>query len=396
MKMRYIIVSIILFFAALPAFGQSIVPATLADLQAKGTKGLPVRPIGRVSAKPLPAPMPKGSVGYIHQWPGVYFEAAFKGDSFLLKFNDTLNEYRLFIDGGKPITIAQPGSGIYKVTGLSGKNHKLRLEKVTESIAGTGAFEGFYVGQRGKVQMVSPRKRQIEFVGDSGMTGYGVRSPKRQCTQEEVRLLSDTQIAYPSLTAKHFGADYQVNAYSGRGVIRNYNGAEAGSPLPAHYPFIFYDKSERYDDPSWRPQIILVNLGANDVSTPLNPGEKWKTTEEFALDFVQSYTAFLGQLHGRNPDAALIIVWPNSEEFSDPAIAKYATLGRQMLQAEADRLGFRSVTFLRLDDLAIENKVLKLENTACDYHASISDYQKLTVWLTKYLEGKPELWGDQK
>lgn len=387
--MRYIIAFIIFCSGALPAFGQNVTLVTPADLHAQGTKPLPVRAVGRVSARALPAPLPKGSVGYVHQWPGVYFEAAFKGDSVLLKFDDKLNEYRLFVDDGPPITLAQPGSAVFKVSGLPQKAHRLRLEKVTESIEGTGSFEGFYVGKRGKVMTAAARKRQIEFIGDSGMAGYGLRSPKRECTKEEVRLLSDTQNAYPPLTAKHFGADYQVNAYSGRGVVRNYNGAEPGQHLPALYPFSFYDKSERYNDPAWRPQIILVNLGANDVSTPLNPGEKWQTTDQFALDFVQSYAAFLGQLHSRNPNAALIVVWPERGEFSDPAIAKYAALGRQMLQAEADRLGFPSVSFLPLDEL-------QFENTACDYHSSTSDHKKITAWLTKYLEGKPELWGDQK
>ncbi|NJM51400.1 MAG: lipolytic enzyme, G-D-S-L [Sphingomonadales bacterium] len=373
--------------SVIPALAQSVAPADIKEIQTKGVKPLPVRAVGRVSETALPAPMPKGAVSYVHQWPAVYFEAAFTGDNVLLKFDDPLNEYRLFVDGGKPITIAQPGSGVFKVGGLSRQPHKLRLEKVTESINGVGAFQGFYINKGAKAGRSTPRKRQIEFIGDSGMAGYGVRSTKRECTKEEVRLLSDTQIAYPALTAKHFNADYQVNAYSGRGIIRNYDGAEPGVTMPALYPFTLYDKSVSYADPKWQPQIILVGLGGNDISTPLKKDEKWQSTEQFAQDFMQSYAQFLGQLHVRSPGAALVILWPISGDISDPEAAKYARLAQDTLTAEAKRIGFRDFTLLTLKDLT-------LDTSACDYHASIEDYQKLTVWMTKFLESKPELWGE--
>jgi lysophospholipase L1-like esterase len=378
---------ILIATATIPSHAQTLGPSKPTELQAKGMKALPVRAVGRVSAKPLPAPMPKGSVGYSHQWPAVYFEAAFTGDSVMLKFDDALNEYRLFIDDGKPITIAQPGAAMFKVSGLPRKAHKLRLEKVTESIAGVGAFQGFYIGKGSKAGIASPRKRQIEFIGDSGMAGYGIRSPKRECTQEEVRLLSDTQISFPALAAKHFNADYQVNAYSGRGVIRNYGGAEPGLTMPVLYPYSLYDRSAPYADAKWQPQIIVVGLGANDVSTPLKPDEKWQTTDQFARDFVESYTAFLSQVHKRNPRAALVIIWPGSEEFSNAEIAKYAVLGKTMLEEQTKQIGFRSVDFLALDDM-------KAETTACDYHWSMMAHQQLTGWMTRFLESKPELWGD--
>jgi lysophospholipase L1-like esterase len=390
---KLICAAITLSSFSISALGQTVSPARLVEIEVNGIKPLQVRAVGRVVEKSLPAPLPKGSVGYTHQWPAVYFEAAFTGDSVLLKFDDTLNEYRLFIDDREPITFAQPGSGVFRVSGLPRTVHKLRLEKVTESIEGVGAFQGFYVGKGGKAGLSTPRKRQIEFIGDSGMAGYGVRSLKRECTKQEVRLLSDTQISYPALTAKHFGADYQVNAYSGRGVIRNYDGAEPGGEMPTLYPYSLYNRSERYADPKWRPQIIVVGLGANDISTPLKPGERWQTTEAFAQDFVQSYTAFLSQLQARNPRAALVIVWPGIEEASNPQIAKHAQLARTMVEAEANKLGFRSTSFLAPDDLSTADD-LKFDNAACDYHGSIQDHQKLTSWITKFLETKPELWGE--
>jgi hypothetical protein len=64
---------------------------------------------GRVAASPQKFPTPKGSWAYYHQWPAVYWEAAFVGDRLLLKFDDNKNEYRLTIDGTTFRSIPQPG-----------------------------------------------------------------------------------------------------------------------------------------------------------------------------------------------------------------------------------------------------------------------------------------------
>ena len=62
----------------------------------------------------------------------------------------------------------------------------------------------------------------------------------------------DTQASGP-LTAAHFHADYQVNAISGRGVVRNYHG-NPGDLVPVAYPYLLLDKQQPYSDPNWHPQ----------------------------------------------------------------------------------------------------------------------------------------------
>jgi hypothetical protein len=98
-----------------------------------------------------------------------------------------------------------------------------------------------------------------------------------------------------------------VNAISGRGIVRNYGGG-AGDPLPEAYPFVLLDHSARYEDAAWRPQIIVIALGTNDFSTPLNPGEKWRSRDELHADFEATYVRFLEALRSRDAQA-LIVVW---------------------------------------------------------------------------------------
>jgi lysophospholipase L1-like esterase len=346
---------------------------------------LPVHVGGRSAIAPNVLPL-QGKT-YTHQWPGVYFEASFNGQKLVLRFADSYNEYRLFVDGGAALAITQVGTADMIVTGLGAGVHRVRLEKVTESIGLTAAFQGFFVPARSNVAAAKARKRQIEFIGDSNMTGYGLRSKSRTCTQEEIRLLSDTQRSYPALAAKYFGADYQVNAASGRGMVRNYNGFSPKIVLPKVYPSALMDSARTYRDATWKPQITFIALGENDFFTPLNPGEQWRSSKDLFDSYIAGYKGLLAQIHKRNPNTSLVIWWPEIYSFDDVGTAAIVA-GQKSVLATAKSIGFKSVAFIPTQDL-------KLAATACDYHASANDHQKLKLWLVTYLRTRPELWRGQ-
>lgn len=115
----------------------------------------------------------------------------------------------------------QPGAAEVTISGLPSANHNIRVEKVTESVWVLGSFDGLYVPKSAKIAAPLQKARQIEFIGDSDMTGYGIRSTTTICTEDVVRLVSETQIAYPALLGKMTSADYQINAISGRGLVRH-------------------------------------------------------------------------------------------------------------------------------------------------------------------------------
>lgn len=142
---------------------------------------------GRVLAKTLPAHMPE-ALSYTHEWPALYFEADFTGADILVIFDDPANEYRVLIDDLAPITLAQPGAPEVAVKGLKDGSHHIRLKKMTESAWIIGSFDGFYLPKRAQGGAAKPRLRQIEFIGDSGMPGYGIRPPRA--------LLPKTRCAY--------------------------------------------------------------------------------------------------------------------------------------------------------------------------------------------------------
>jgi lysophospholipase L1-like esterase len=236
-------------------------------------------------------------------------------------------------------------------------------------------FGGFFAGADAVPARLSRRARAIEFIGDSHTVGYGNMSATRQCSEDEVWRLTDTSRGIAALLAARYGADYQVNAISGRGVVRNYDGF-AGDTLPQAYPFKLFNKSQLARNPAWRPQVIAVALGTNDFSTPLKAGEKWKSREELRSDFVASYVKFLRQLRSRNPRAQ-IVVW--ATDLSDGEIRTHAAKAVERLRST----GVKRVGFVPVSGLAM---------SGCNFHPSLEDDRKITNALATYLDAQPGAW----
>jgi hypothetical protein len=344
---------------------------------------LDVHTVGRVQLTPLPNTLPAGAQSFTHQWPGVYFEASFRGKEVFLKFDDAANDYRLLIDHRAPITIARPGKVELKVSNLPLGDHLLRLEKVGESSSARGSFQGFYTsGSRGKPV---PRSRpQIEFIGDSAMSGFGNRSETRECSPEQVRLTTDTHSAFPALMAKKHGADYQVNAISGAGVVRNYAGSVPDRTLPRVYPFTFFDRSASYSDPKWSPRIIMIKLEA-DFAAPLKAGERWTSHAELAREFSSKYGRFIAQLHRRHPDAAFILWWFDRDLAHDVSGALLVDGMQQKIEASARAAGVQQIHFLPM-------KLRNLERTACASHYSLRDHKALADYFSEFVN-RNGLWS---
>lgn len=246
-----------------------------------------------------------GEKSYEYSWPSVYFETAFKGDTLMLKFDDDQNIFQLIVDENTPVIVNKPGKQDYVVQGLTDGKHYVRLEKITETQSNTGHFHGFYSDD--KPVSLPKRKRRIEFIGDSFTVGYGNTSPSQECTNEEVYATTHSQLAFGPLVAKHFNADYQINASSGFGIVRNYNGTSPDKNLIGLYPFTLHHNNYIYAS-DWQPQVIVIGLGTNDFSTKLNEGERWKTRAELQQDYVSKYTHFVNTLYSNNPKAQFILM----------------------------------------------------------------------------------------
>jgi lysophospholipase L1-like esterase len=308
---------------------------------------------------------------YRYSWPGVYFEAAFTGPSLDIELNDSENILNIIIDDKPPIELIKPGKTTYSLRDLGPGNHTIRLEKITETQNSIAKFEGFFIPKNQTALKIEPAKRSIEFIGDSYTVGYGNISPNRECTTEEVFKTTNTQLAFGPRVAKHFNADYQVNASSGFGIVRNYNGISPDKSLIKLYPYTLNDAGEIYSG-KWSPQVIVIGLGTNDFSTALNPNEKWKTREELQKDYVNNYVDFVTGLRQKNPTAHFVLM---ASDGMNGEFAQQLERVVAKLKANGDK---------KLDHIIFKG----LEHGGCHWHPSAKDDQTLAKLLIDFIESK--------
>jgi lysophospholipase L1-like esterase len=331
-------------------------------------------------AKPMDAYVPgrtRIAAGkHSYQWPGVYFEAAFQGPKVYFELGSGEVILRVLVDDQPVATLAKPAPGFYEVASLTRQRHTVRVEVLTESQAAPNVFGGFLYSKGTRPMPVVPRARQVEFIGDSHTVGYGNTSTTRDCSEDDVWKTTDNSQAFGPKLARHYGADYQVNAISGRGIVRNYDGS-AGDHLPEAYPFVLLDHSVRYEESAWHPQVIVIALGTNDFSTALKPTEQWKSRDELHADYEATYLRFLAALRARNPEA-FIVIW--ATDMAEGEIETEA--GKVVKQFQSG--GDERIAFV---------PIRGLEMTGCNWHPSIADDDTIANTVMRAIDDNPDAWG---
>ena len=123
------------------------------------------------------------------------------------------------------------------------------------------------------------------------------------------------------MIADGFKADFQVNAFSGRGLVRNYDNIVPEWPVPRLYEYTVpgeapgdlangqADASLRYDFDSFHPQVIVIFIGINDFQG--NPPYADKGA------FKKAYVGLLEKLRKAHPGVKFLLlstkVWPNDD-----------------------------------------------------------------------------------
>jgi len=307
-----------------------------------------------------------------YSWPGVYFEGRIRGTGVGIVLNDSAADYEVQVDGATVATLVTPGQTTRWVNGLSNAEHTVRLVKRNDSPWSISEFGGFVAAQGGAI-LTKPtaRSRQTEFIGDSLTVGYGNTSTSRDCTGDQVSRTTDTDLSYGALTARRLSADYQINAISGKGMVRNYNGSDPGTDYRTYYDRALLNVAGDVWNPgTWRPQLVVVYLGTNDFSTALNPGEQWTTTDSLVAAYRTAYSAFLQKLRARyGANTTIVAVGAGS----------FANYVQQVVQ-ERNSAGDSRVRYWFLDGSG-------LDFSGCDWHYSTHDDQLIADRLTTFIGG---------
>ncbi|MGZ3215282.1 SGNH/GDSL hydrolase family protein [Paracoccus sp. T5] len=350
---------------------------TLDLSQIAGAAPLAATVVGRVA--PLdPADPDAGPGAFGHQWPAVHATARFEGDALDMAFDDPVNRYRIQLDGpeGPVLQVVTPGRRAVRLSGLGAGPHGIRLEKVSESPSGAGRFLGFFLPEGG-TPLAPPalHNRQIEFVGDSDTVGLGNLSPTRNCDGYDIFLeTTDTQKSFGPQVARHFDADYQMIAASG---IRLTPDAEGAVPAMLDlYPMTVPDDPEAGADAAWSPDLVVVQIGSNDLVTRRRLLGLWRTSE-LPPDFVDGYLRLLQDIRADHPGAHLLVV--ALAEYGDEFVAAHdAVFAARRAQGDT-----------RIDLLSISG----LERTACNWHPSAADHRLIAQAIIDLVETRPRIWN---
>jgi len=265
------------------------------------TQAVPLRLGGRVLVQ---------GTGFASGWPGVYAEARFSGRSALIGPVSGRSRWRVFVDGTEIGILDTRVEPIFVVEGLSADTHTLRLERVDEDSVAVVQIAGVFVPADAQVlPPARPKTRQIEFIGDSFMPGYAENAASFACTRQKVWESSDTGHAWPVLVARALDADYQINAYSGAGFLRNFVYQRAVPAMPSLYARAVPAVEEPYRRPgSWRPELIIVGLGENDFEPPILPSEPLSDLAAVRAAIAPAITRFVKQLRRANPSARIVLL----------------------------------------------------------------------------------------
>ncbi|MER8007825.1 SGNH/GDSL hydrolase family protein [Streptomyces sp. NPDC094149] len=325
---------------------------------------------------------PDGSVRY--SWPGVYFEGRFRGTGVGIVLDDADNDYDVSIDGRTAATLVTPGRTTHWIRGLDDAVHSVRIVKRTESPWAAGRFGGFVAAPGGAVLPGPPRRRrQIEFIGDSYTAGYGNLSGTRDCSASGgVNRNSDADQSFGALTAHGLDADYQLNAFSGRGMVRNYNGGSPGTDFRTYYDraLLNAEGDVWHRPPGWRPQVVVIGLGINDFSTPLNPGERWSTAAELVADYETAYHGFLDKLRALYGPRTFLLV--SATRLADTTV--FAETTRRIVRTRNEQ-GDDRVRHWYYDGA-------DLDHLGCDWHPSVHDHRIISGLLDDRLAALPLRW----
>ncbi len=317
-------------------------------------------------------------------WPASGFRLRFHGTGLVLRLRDVAYEdvirdddyLAVYVDERAPITIAlRQGTLDYPVAhSLPPGEHRVRVLKRTETEVGTVTLIGLGLEGRGRFLAEPPaRSRRVLAIGDSITAGYGIDGPDAFCHYGAGT--ANATRTYTFLAAEALEAEYQAIAWSGRGVERNFDPS-----LPERVPELFErllgdQPTPSFDHATYVPDVIVVNLGTNDLSRP----------DADRAPFYVAMRSFVQRLRQLHPRAELVLaVGPMLADDYPPNSRALTKARRSLLGIATERRarGDRHITVLEL------HGAMPDEGYGCDYHPSLRTHQRMAEALEAHLRAR--------
>jgi lysophospholipase L1-like esterase len=359
---------------------------TLAALGASAIVTVPLK--GTVIKPTDPRIVYTGRISFTHpdrpawNYPGVQIMAAFEGTSLRMIAKPRSGYFMAQIDLAEPFKVAFRGerdSVVTLATALPDGRHLVRLMYVIEGYEFFPEFWGFVLDEGS--QLIEPPllpSRKIEFIGNSITCGYGNEGLKKE---EHFDYATENHYySYASITARNLQAQHWVVARSGIGAYRNYDGPKTGNPesnMPVQYEYTGYAwkpelrkeatfLQEKWDFSRYQPDVVCINLGTNDLSTP-----------NYDLSLLkQGYKKLLKMVRQHNPKAKIVFLTGSMLYNRELQLAKQLL---DEVTSEAQKAGDKEV--YRFDMTPIDGNAFY----GNDWHPNVYQDEKMAGELTPYL-----------
>jgi lysophospholipase L1-like esterase len=175
-------------------------------------------------------------------------------------------------------------------------------------------------------------------------------------------------MAWGALAAKQLGALRMVTAFSGLGVLRNFDGATSET-MPQRYDrALANDPASTWEHHVFEPDVVVVALGTNDFA-----GGKGDPGPGFAA----AYTNMLAAVREAHPAAR--IVTTTSPMLGAFNYAKH----RAYVEASIAARGSAGDTKITLVDIDEQSEA---DGYGCGYHPSVSTHRKMAARLVAHVK----------
>jgi len=213
----------------------------------------------------------------------------------IMKDDSLRNLYTVILDDSLFIFTANHNDNVYRLAeNMEDKKHHVEIIRRTEWHGGNTTFLGFRLAQSAKTYKPEERERKIEFIGDSYTCGYGNEG---QSPSEHFNYTTENSyLSFSSVAARELNARYVAVCRSGIGITQGYGGYK-GFTMPRYYDEVTGDSTVRWNFSRYQPQLVVIDLGGNDLSAPLD-----------SAVFVNAYTLFLKRIRVNYPDAVIVCV----------------------------------------------------------------------------------------
>jgi lysophospholipase L1-like esterase len=250
--------------------------------------------------------------------------------------------------------------------------HVVRVMREAEAFAGVHELLDVELGPGGRLLPPRAPSLRIEVVGDSITCGYGVLGESERCPFSYAT--ERASAAYGARLGKALDADVTTVCWSGRGVLRNYDGSTIGT-MPE-----LYELAIPADPPApWsfaaapRADAVVIGLGTNDflggAGRPLD------------LDaFEEAFVRFLGRVRDREPNAFVFVT--TSPMLKAEPVQELARARLQRVVTRRSEAGDHRIELVVLDGDATA------QNHGCDSHPNADDNARIAARLEQVIRAR--------